>query len=88
MVVVKGTVQLGFCRKSWFEAGGPEEVECEGSMEDEAVPEMQGEFGVAATEAGNEVILVGLHGAFCGVGAMHVCRNKLELYSGIVQKLF
>ena len=33
-------------------------------MEDEAVPDMQGEFGVAATEAGNKVILVGLDGAF------------------------
>ena len=47
-----------------------EEVECEGSMGYEAVPEMQGEVGVSATEAGNEVILVGLDGVFGGVGAM------------------
>ena len=52
MIVVEGTVQLGFFRKSWIEAGRTEEVECEGSMGDEAVPEMQGEVGFAATEAG------------------------------------
>ena len=57
-------------------------------MGNEAVLEMQGEVGVAATEAGDEVILVGLYGAFCGVGAMKVWRNELELYVGIVQKLF
>ena len=57
-------------------------------MRDEAVPEMQGGVGVATTEAGDEVILVGLDGAFRGVGAMHVRRNELEIYAGIVQKLF
>ena len=57
-------------------------------MGDEAVPEMQGEVGVATTEDGNEVILVGLDGAFGGVGAMKVQRNKLELHNGIVQNLF
>ena len=55
-------------------------------MGDEAVPETQGEFGVAATGAGDNVILVGLDGAFCGVGAMKVWRNELELYAGIAQK--
>ena len=48
-------------------------------MWDEAVPEMQGEVGVAATEAGDEVILVSLDCAFCGVGAMKVWGNELEL---------
>ena len=57
-------------------------------MGDEAVPEMQGEVGVATTEAGNEVILVGLDGAFSRIGAMKVRSNKLELDSGIAQKLF
>ena len=51
MVVVKCPVQLGFPQKSWIEEGRTEEVECEGSMGDEAVPEMQVEFGVVATEA-------------------------------------
>ena len=49
---------------------------------------MQGGVGVATTEAGNEVILVGLDGAFGGVGAMKVWRNELELDAGIAQKLF
>ena len=88
MIVVEGTVQLGLHRKSWIEAGGTEEVDCEGSMGGETVPEMQGEVGVAATEAGDKVILVGLDGAFCGVGVMKVWRNELELYAGIAQKLF
>ena len=52
------------------------------------VPEMQGVVGVTSAEAGNEVILVGLDGVFCSVGVMKVWRNELELYVGIVQKLF
>ena len=79
---------MGFCRKSWIEAEGKEEVQCEGRIGDEAVPEMQGKVGVAATEADDELILVGLHGAFCGVSAMKVWRNELEIYAGIAQKLF
>ena len=35
-----------------------EEVDCRVSMCVEAVPEMQGEVGVAAAKASNEVILV------------------------------
>ena len=49
---------------------------------------MQGEVGVAATEAGDEVLLVGLDCAFYGVGAMKVWGNELEPYAGIVQKSF
>ena len=79
---------MGFRRKSWIEAVGAEEVEREVSIGDEAVPEMQGEVGVAANEAGDEVILVCLDGAFYGVGSMKMWRNELELYAGIAQKLF
>ena len=57
-------------------------------MRDEAVADMQGGVGVADTESGDEVILVCLYGVFCSVGVMKVWRNKLELYSGIAQKLF
>ena len=88
MVQFKCTVQLGFRRKSWIEAGWTEEVECEGSMGDEAVPEIQGGVGVVANEAGYEVILVSLYCAFCGVGAMKVWGTKLEPYAGIAQKSF
>ena len=49
---------------------------------------MQGEVGVAATEAGDEVILVSLDCAFCGVGVMKVWGNELEPYAGIAQKRF
>ena len=68
---------MGFLQKSWIEAGRTEEVDCKGSMRDEAFPEMQGGVGVAATEARYEVILVGLDGTFCGVGAMKVWENEL-----------
>ena len=88
MVEVKCTVQSGFCRNSWIEVGGTEEVECEGSMGDGEIPETQGKFEVAATKASNEVILVILDGAFCGVGAMKVWGNELEPYAGIKQKHF
>ena len=70
---------MGFRRKSWIEAGGTEEVERYGSMGDEAFPEMQGGVEVATTEAGDEVFLVGLDGAFGGVCAMKMQRNELEL---------
>ena len=49
---------------------------------------MQGEVGVAATEAGNKAILLILDGAFGGLGTMKVWRKELELDAGIVQKLF
>ena len=54
----------------------------------ELVPDMQGEVRVATSEAGNEVILVGLDGAFGGVCAMQVRRNELEIDAGISHKLF
>ena len=57
-------------------------------MWDEAVPETQGEVGVAAAQAGDEFILVSLDCAFCGVGAMKVWGNKLELDVVIAQKSF
>ena len=57
-------------------------------MWDEAVPEMQGGVGVTTTEAGNKVILVGLDGAFGGVGGMKVWRNELELDAGTTQNFF
>ena len=66
---------MGFRRKYWIEAGGKEKVECQGSMRDEAFPDMQGEVGVVNTEADNKVILIGLDGAFGGIGAMQVWRN-------------
>ena len=57
-------------------------------MVDEEVPEMQGEVGVAATEVGDELILVDLYCVFCRVGAMKVWGNELEPYAGIAQKSF
>ena len=56
-----------------------EDVECQGGMWDEAVPEMQGEVWVAAAQAGDEVILVSLDCTFYSVGAMKVWGHKLEL---------
>ena len=61
---------MGFRRKLWIEAGGTEKVESQSSMSNEAVPDTQGEVRVATTEAGGEVILVGLDGAFGGICAM------------------
>ena len=52
-------------------------------MQDEAFPEMQGEVRVAADQAGDEVILVNLECTFCGVGAMKVWGNELELDTGL-----
>ena len=38
----KSSVKFQLCQHSWIETGSPEEIECQGSMWDEAVPEMQG----------------------------------------------
>ena len=48
-------------------------------MWDEAVPDMQGGFWFAAAQSVDEVILVSLDCTFCGVGAMNVWGNELEL---------
>ena len=47
-------------------------------MWDEAFPEMQGEVGVTAAEAGDEVILVSLDCTFRGVGAMKVWGKQVR----------
>ena len=65
-----------------------ENVESQSSMRNEAVPEMQEEVRVAANDAGDKVILVGLDGTFVGVCAMEVRKNELETDAGIAQKLF
>ena len=57
-------------------------------MRNEVVPEMQVKVRVATAETGDEVILVGLDGAFGSVGVMQVRRNKLEINARIAQKCF
>ena len=79
---------MGFRKKLWIDTGGTEKVELQSSMRNEAVPEMQWEVWVATAEAGDEVILLRLDGAFCGVCAMEVQRNEFEIDAGIAQKLF
>ena len=54
----------------------------------EAVPEMQGEVWVPAAQAGDEVILVSLYCTFCGIGAMKVRGNELELDNSLAEKSF
>ena len=39
----------------------------------------KGKLGLQLLRPDNELILIGLDGAFCGVGAMKVWRNELEL---------
>ena len=80
---IKSTVQLGFCSLSWVETGRADEVECQGGMCDEAVPEMKREVWVAAAQAGDEVILVSFDCSFCGVGTMQVWGHELKLDTGL-----
>ena len=63
---------MGFRRQSWIETGREEEFEFQGSMWVEAVPGTQGEVGVAAAEAVDEVIILRSDCTFCGVGAMRL----------------
>ena len=53
-------------------------------MWDGALPEIQGEVGVASSQAGDEVILVSLVCTFYGVCAMKVWGNELGLDTGLV----
>ena len=57
-------------------------------MWDEVFPEMQGEVGVAAAQAGDEMRIVSLDCTFCGIGAVKVWGNELELDTGFLQKSF
>ena len=50
-------------------------------MGEEAAPEMQGEIGVAPTEACEEVALTGVNGLLCLIGAVVVGRAYLEFYA-------
>ena len=49
---------------------------------------MQQEGGVAAAEASNQVVLLGGNGAFSGIGAVQVWRNKLESDASVSHELF
>ena len=49
---------------------------------------MQREVWVAATQAGDEVILVCLDCSFCDVGVMKVWGHELKLDTGLAWKLF
>ena len=48
---------------------------------------MQREGGVAASEASNQVVLVGGNGAFSSIGVVQVRRNKLESDAGVSHDL-
>ena len=49
---------------------------------------MQQEGGVVATEASNQVVLVGGNGAFGGIGAVQVRRNELKSCAGVLNDIF
>ena len=51
-------------------------------MGDVAVPKVQGEAGVVATDAGDEVFLEGAYGFLGMVGAMAMRRDQLEIFVG------
>ena len=57
-------------------------------MWDDSIPEVQRTGGVAAAEAGDQVVFVGGDGAFCRIVAVEVQRNDLEGNTGILHDLF
>ena len=56
-----------------------EEVQSQGALWNEAVPEVNRKVGVGAAEPGNEMVFVGADGSFGGVAAMVIRRDKLEV---------
>ncbi len=58
---------------------GPEEIECDVALQEEAVPFFDREGGVQAGDAGEEMVLPGLDGSFSGIAAMDVGWHEFEL---------
>ena len=55
------SLRLG--REGRVDSGGTHEVEVEGSLGDQGIPDMKGRIRVTTAESGNEMILVGLDGS-------------------------
>ena len=76
-VVVVGAIELGPSRQFGIEPRGAEQIESENCLRKQQAPMVERKVGVTATEAGNEVVLEGLNGAFCGIPAVDVGRSEL-----------
>jgi len=77
LVVVVGAMQLGPSRELGVEPRGAEQIESEDCLRKQQAPMVERKVRVAATEAGNEVVLEGLDGAFGGIPAVDVGRSEL-----------
>lgn len=79
-VEIVRAADLGPSGQFWVETGATKEVEAQETLGEKLIPEMKREIGVGAAEAGNEVVLEGPDGAFCGIAAVDAGGYELEVY--------
>jgi hypothetical protein len=87
-VVIKGSVELGFYRESWVDAGCAHEVQCLCALVDETAPQVHWEVGVQTGKSSHKMIFPNSDYSFGGVLAMIVRGDKLEVNVGFAHKLF
>ncbi len=70
LVEIVRAVNLGVGGQLWVYSRRTEQIECESGLWEKLVPEIEGEVGVSAAEARDEVIFERLDGAFSPVASM------------------
>ena len=88
VVEVGCTKELCMCGQLWVDSGHSQQVEGKCGLWDQAVPEVEREVCVDAGHAGDEVVLEGADGAFCGVAAVHLWWCQLVLDVVVPQVIF
>ena len=75
LVEIVRSVNLCMGGQLRINSGRTEQIECEGGLWEKLVPEIEGEVGVSAAEARDEVIFESLDGAFGPVATIETSRS-------------
>ncbi len=75
LVEIVRTVNLCMGGQLRINSGRTEQIECESGLWEKLVPEIEGEGGVSAAEARDEVVFERLDGAFSPVATMEASRS-------------
>jgi hypothetical protein len=86
-VKVKRTVDLCPSGQFWVNTRSTEEVERKLRLWNKAVPKVEGEFGVDATEASDKMVLERADGSFCGIPSMDARGYKLIVHVFFLEKI-
>ena len=80
-VEIKEAKDLGPSREVGIDAAAAEQVQSEVALGNEFIPEGEGKVGVSGGEASQEMVLVGLDGAFAQVGTVLALRCELVVHT-------